>query len=126
MIRNASSIPLSANPGTLPDVSGALADWFQPLTFTQIVKTVVNYQAVETETSTTFMGVRQPFSAQQLLMRPEGQRKWKWETIHAYPDLTLDVDDIITFSGVKYRVMQKSNWAEYGYVEYAIVEDYTE
>lgn len=124
MIFSASSVPLNQNPGSLPNMQDALTDWFQPLYFTQIVKTVVNFQVVETPTITQFMGVRQPFSAQQLMMRPEGQREWRWEMIHCYPSLVLRPDDIITFNNVNYRVMHKWDYTEYGYIQYDIVQDY--
>lgn|SRR5574343_364486 len=124
-IHNASSVPLTSNPGTLPDVSAALLNWFQPITFTKIVKTVVNYKAVETKTNFSFQGVRQPFTPQDLMMKPEGQRSWKWEMIHCYPDLVLIPDEIIYFGLTKYRVMQKLDYKEYGYVQYHITEDYT-
>lgn len=125
MIHNAKDTLLTANPGTLPNVQDAMADWFQQLSFTTIVKTVVNFEVVETLTTVAFYGVRQPFTAQQLMMKPEGQREWKWETIHAYPDLILRPDDIITFESVSYRVMEKLDWKEYGYVQYNIVQNYT-
>lgn len=124
-IFNASSVLLNQNPGTLPNVSRALLNWFQPLNFVTIVKTVVNFAVVETLTTVNFLGVRQPFTPQMLLMKPEGERQWKWETIHALPGLILSPDDIITFLGVNYRVMQKLDWKEYGYVQYDIVQDYT-
>lgn len=122
--QNAKNVPLSANPGTLPNVAEALFSWFQPLFFTYMDKKTVNFQLVETPTIFNFQGVRQPFSPQQLKMKPEGQRQWKWETVHAYPTLVLAPDDIITFANVNYRVMEKLDWKEYGYVEYHIVQDF--
>lgn len=124
-ILNARDVLLSANPGTLPNVQDAMTSWFQVLTFTKIKKEIVNFQLVETSESTTFCGVRQPFTAQQLSMKPDGQRNWKWETIHAFPNLILKPDDVIVFSGCVYRVMQKTDYKEYGYIEYQIVQDYT-
>jgi hypothetical protein len=123
-IKNASSVLLTQNPGTLPSVQDAMLDWFQNLTFTRIVKTTINFNVVETPTSYSFQGVRQPFTAQQLVMKPEGQRQWKWETIHAFPNLVLNPDEIIGFAGQNYRVMRKSDFSEYGYVLYEIVQDY--
>ncbi len=125
MIQNASDTPLDENPGTLPNMQSALLSYFQPLTFTQIVKTVENFNLVETLTDFSFLGVRQPFTAQQLVQKPEGQRAWKWETVHSLPNLSLLPDDIIIFKSVSYRVMQKFDWTEYGYIEYHIVENYT-
>lgn len=124
-IQNAADQLLDSNTGTLPNVQGAMANWFQPLSFKQITKSVVNFQNVETTATTRFQGVRQPLSAQKLMMKPEGQRSWRWETIHAYPDLILQPDDIIIFSDRPYRVMEKYDWQEYGYLEYHITQDYT-
>ena len=122
MIKNAASRSLKDSFNTLPDVSDVLPDWFQHLTFQLVTKTQQDYETVEVLTTIHTEGVRQPMSAQQLDLKPEGQRAWKWETIHCLPDVKLKVDDIIIFDGVKYRVMQKWNWAEYGYLEYEICQ----
>lgn len=124
MIKNASSIPLSANSGTLPNMQGAMLNWFQPMVATTIVKTVVAYKVVETLTNTNFQGVIQPFTPQMLEMKPEGQRSWIWKTLHCFPDLTLVPDEKATIQGVEYRIMQRLNYTEYGYLEYHLVEDY--
>lgn len=123
-IHDAKDVPLRAGPGTVPNVVESMYDYFQQNTFVRIVKTIVNFQVVETETEESFFGVRQPFTPQMLQMKPEGERDWKWETIHAFPTLQLSPDDRIVFSGTKYRVMQKSDFKEYGYVLYQICEDY--
>lgn len=126
MIKNASDIPLKDSFNTLPDVSDVLPDWFQTLTFQLVTKSQVEYETIETLTTVTTQGVRQPMSAQRLEMKPEGQRAWRWETIHCLPDLQLKVDDIIVFNGIRYRVMHRWNWAEYGYLEYEICQAYQE
>lgn len=125
IIQNAADVLLSQNPGTLPDPSGALLDWFQYMAFTLIRKRVVDYSVVEDKTEISTMGVRQPMKPQQLMMKPEGQRKWRWETIHCLPDLVLNVDDRIRYMDVPYRVMERLDWREYGFIEYHVVEDYT-
>lgn len=124
MISNAKDRPLASNPGTLPDVSGGLLNWFQTLTFTKIVKTVVDFEVSEARTTFSAQGVRQPMSAQKLSMKPEGQRAWKWETIHATPDLVLAVDEVISFGTTDYRIMERLDYSPYGYVEYHVVEDF--
>lgn len=58
------------------------------------------------------------------MIKPIGERDWQWESIHAFPTLQLQPDDIITFDDVDYRVMNKSDYKEYGYVVYEIVQDY--
>ena len=122
MIINANEKGL--NYSGLPQVGEVLPSWFQTLTFDIITKTLVNYEVQETKTTITTQGVRQPMTAQQLAIKPEGQRGWKWETLHCLPSTILKLDDIVVFNGVKYRVMQKWDWKEYGYCEYHICQAY--
>lgn len=125
MIQNAKDTPLFSNPGTLPNMQDALADWFQMMTFTIITKETVDHELVETATVVAAKAVRQPLSAQKLMMKPEGQRAWRWEQLHAFPDLILKPDDVVVFNGIRYRVMDKLDYKEYGYLEYHITQDYT-
>lgn len=124
MIVNGKDIPFASSFNTLPDVSDVLPDWFQDMTFQVVTKDLEDYEVVENLTTITTQGVRQPMSAQRIAIKPEGQRAWKWETIHCLPDVKLNIDDIIIFDGVKYRVMNRWNWAEYGYLEYEICQAY--
>lgn len=125
-IFNAGSVPLSKNPGTLPNMADTIMNWFQLLTFEQVTKTVdATFQVQETTTPLQFQGVVQPFTAQQLRMKPEGQRLWKWYGIHALPVLQLSPDDVlIDQSGTHFRVMGKTDFTQYGYVYYETVQDY--
>lgn len=109
----------------LPNVFNTLLGYFQNMVFTTVVKTVVNFQEVETPTDTGFLGVWQPFSIEELRMKPEGQRSWKWFMLHADVTLVLKVDDIVTYEGTQYRVMQKNDYLHYGYFEYHLIEDWT-
>lgn len=123
-IFNAGDQPLNFNSGTVPDVSGAMLNWFQPLTFTTIVKTVINFQVVETPTDVTYLGVWQPFTEKQIMYKPEGQRAWSWYWLHAEPGLILKPDDVVTYLGVQFRVRSQKDYRLYGYVEYQLTEDY--
>ena len=40
------------------------------------------------------------------------------------PNIILDNNDLITLFGVQYKVMKKENWAQYGYVDYYVVEGF--
>jgi hypothetical protein len=127
IINNAANYPLGTaqNVGTLPDMSTTLLDYFQQMTFTVIVKTVVNYVLVETPTSTSFQGVWQPLSPQKIAMKDIGQREWQWNMLHADPSLSLSVDDEIVYNGTQFRVDSKTDYTSYGYIEYHLVNDYT-
>ena len=124
-IGNGSNIPLNKSTGTLPDVSAAMLNWFLPMTFITLVKTIVDFNVVETGVEILFRGVWQPLSAQDLKMKPEGQRDWKWFRVHAEPTLILVPDQVIVYFGTQYRVKAKFDYKEYKYVEYHLVEDYT-
>jgi len=108
----------------LPQMGGALSNWQQLMTFTTVAKTIVNSKVVETKTDINFRGVWQPMSPQDLMMKPSGQRSWKWYTCHALPEVQLNPDEIITYNSESYRIMKKSDYKEYGYIEYHLVQDY--
>ncbi len=122
MISNGKDRLLTANPGTLPDMTDALMDWFQNLVFTTVTKTVVNFKLVETVVANSYQGVVQPFTPEQLQMKPMAQQQWKWSTVHATPDLIMKNDDEFIYLGLEYRVVSKTDYKEYGYVLYEIVE----
>lgn len=124
MIHNACDQSLDQNRSALPNVATALDGWMQQIQFIKLSKNIVNHEVVEYEDKICLMAVRQPMNAQTLELKPEGQRQWKWETIHALPDVELMPDDRIKFDNSKYRVMEKLDFTEYGYIEYHIVQDY--
>lgn len=124
-IANGANTPLNVRTGSIPNVGGAMRDWFQPLVFTPITKTVSAFQVVEIGTPVNFMGVIQPLTERQLMQKPEGQRAWTWFLVHADPVLTLQVDDVGVFLGKQTRVMSRKDYALYGFVEYHWVQDWT-
>jgi hypothetical protein len=124
-IANAASQPLNFKTGTVPDVSGGMTDWFQPMVFTQVQKETDAFQVVETPTNVSFRGVIQPLTGRKLELKPEGQRAWTWLLLHSDPSLTLNVDEVVTYNGVQTRVMARKDFSLYGYVEYELVQDWT-
>lgn len=124
-IANGSNRPINVQTGTVPDVSGALKDWFQPMVFERVIKNVVGFQVVETGTLINFQGIVQPFTPRQLMLRPEGERAWTWLMLHADPVLTLNVDEVVNWLSKQTRVMGRKDYALYGYVEYSLVQDWT-
>lgn len=125
IISNGANKPLNAQTGSVPDVSGAMLDWFQPMVFGVVSKVVEGFQAVETMVNVNFQGTWQPFTERQLLLKPEGQRAWSWFWLHAEPGLVLDTDQVVTYLGKQFRVMAHKDFRLYGYIEYHLVEDFT-
>ncbi len=123
-IVNGSSRTLSQTSSSVPNVSEALDGWFKLTSVSTIVKTVVDYQTVETVTTKNIIAVLQPFTSRQLVIKPEGQRAWAWYTLHVKDSDDFALDDIITISSVKYRIMQKFEWKDYGYFEYQVIQGF--
>lgn len=124
-IANAASKPLFFKSGTVPDVSGALQDYFQNMTFSKVTKTITGFQVSETDDPINFRGVIQPFTDRALSLRPEGQRAWSWFLVYADPSLSLNVDDVVMWREKQTRVMSRKDFELYGYVEYHLVQDWT-
>lgn len=125
-IQSMGNIPLNKQPqGDLPDVSGALLGYLQPLVYTPVTKNNIGFQAVEVGAPVNFQGVVQPFTPKQLLMRPEGERGWTWQTLTAQNWLELQVDDVVIFQGRQTRVMSRKNCKIYGYIEFSLLQDWS-
>lgn len=124
-IQNGNAIPLNFQQGTVPNMSETITDWFQVMTFTKIVKTVVGFEVLEVPTSTTFMGVIMPYTGRQLSLLPEGQRAWNWQTLFSQPVLTLFPDDVVTWLGKQVRVMSRKDYSLYSFQEYSLVLDWS-
>lgn len=125
MILNASSKTLDQDAGTLPNMESTLLNYFRPMTFEKLTKTVSGFQARETAEVITGLGVIQPLTGKQLLLKPEGQRAWSWFQLHIDTSLLVDVDEIIIHLGTQYRVMAQKDYSLYGYMEYELVTDWT-
>lgn len=125
MISNAKDKLLTSNPGTLPNMSETIMGWFQQLSAVTIVKTIVNFEVVETKTTISFLGVIEPMPAQNLMIKPEGQRQWIWNNLWCSTDLNLNPDDIFTINSIEYRVMIKHDWSAYGYRQYEVIQNYS-
>lgn len=124
MILNGKNTPLNQSGSNLPQVTAAITGWFKPMTFGVTVKTNVDFLTVDEITDVSCQGVWQPFTDQQLAIKPEGERSWKWFMIHSDPSLVLTTDDQIQYQGVNYDVMGKKDYKEYGYVQYEVVNKY--
>lgn len=124
-IQNGRDVALNVQTGTIPNMSGAMLDWFQPMIFELVTKSVTAFQALEVGEEISFMGVWQPLSGRRLEIKPEGERKWSWYLVHSQICLPLNVDEVIKYRGTQYRIMSQKNYDIYGYYEYELVEDYT-
>lgn len=123
-INNARDVPLNANTGTVPEMSETLAEWYQPMTFGLITKTIIAGQNVESVVNISFRGVWQPLHGRKLDMRPQGQRQWDSYMLHSDLALSLKIDDVVNYLGKQYRVMTKIDYSLYKYQYYELLENW--
>ena len=118
--------PLNEINPRLPNVNAAVLKWAQPLSFRVVEKKTVDRELVETLSEpVTGSGTLQPMREEQIAMKMEGQRSWKWWKLHADPMLTLELDTVVERNGVRFRVLGKKDFSEYGYIKYELAEDFT-
>lgn len=123
IINRASKRPISES-NDLPDMSAGIQMFFQKIVIEIVFKRNVDgYLKEETNTIKT-QGVRVTQTSQQLAIKPEGERHWKWSNLFLVPGSKLEVDYIVKIQDVKYRVMQKKDNKEYSVTEYELLQDY--
>lgn len=109
---------------SMPNLLRTIQHFGETLRFTIVKKTVQDGDLIETskvKVPLYFDGTLQPVPPQKLLVKPEGERKWKWWVM--YSDLKLDVDWIIEDSSqISYRVMSITDWHRAGYYQYELTE----
>jgi len=106
----------------LPDMSDALSGFGKRIQLAVISKAKVDYDVTETKILTEwFTAIAQPITPQQLRIKPEGQRTWKWWTVWTTKALKLD-DEVKDNSDRQYRVMDVTDWSEAGYRKYELTE----
>lgn len=122
MISNAGNKKISASQ--LPNMSATIVGWFQPITFVKLSRAIVDFEQVVTETKIDTQGVVQVYKPEPLEIQQYGTQSWVWQDMHCLPNVSLKTDDLIIYKNVKYKVLFKKDYTEYGYVEYMLCETF--
>lgn len=126
MLINAKDKKLSQTISGQPDVSGAVDHFLQSMIFEKMQRSMVDGRMQEIPIQFSALACKQPLSPQLLKVKPTGDRAWSWYMIHSLTDLELKPNDRIKIQGQPFKVMNKSNFKEYGYFYYEIIEDVTD
>jgi hypothetical protein len=107
---------------SFPDVSDAFWGLTEPTRFQVATRVPVDYEASETlAPPVTFDGILQPETTQKLLVKPEGERRWKWFRLYTTQELALG-DAVTAYDGKTYQVMSKDDWSQGGHFAYELTE----
>lgn len=111
---------------SFPNMAEAFFDWDMGVQFKVVNPVVADFEVTDTPIAdVVFRGVVQPIPATKLMVKPEGQRQWKWFTLWTVQRLALD-SNLKDDCGNEYRVMRDNNWQAAGYQEYEVTQGPTE
>lgn len=118
-------IKLNMINGMLPDVSDTLTGWEVSIFAIVVKQEMIDGEIIENKIKKVFKGVIQPLKAEEVALKPDGQREWKWYQVHVkkhYP--ILRAEQKIEIMGKTYKIMAVKDYNLYGYIEYHVVKDY--
>ena len=106
---------------SFPKFDNEFNDWMQNGEFTMLDKEIVDHELSETGDTDKFSGIFQPMQAAKVALKPEGQRIWQWYSLISKQQLQLD--DVVVFEKVKYRVFGQSPYINItGFNSYDLAE----
>jgi len=106
----------------IPKMGNILAGFAQTGKYFRASREMVGFKSVETLAAPVlFRGVFQPMKVQSLLIKPEGERRWKWFTLHTTKEMFLG-DAVEGPEGTLFKVMQKSDWSGSRFFVYELTE----
>ena len=108
-----------------PDLSWAVDGWFESIFFVHVQTQLIDGFAQDILVPIKTRGTIQPMAQTLVNMRPEGERKWRWLTIHCVPDVKLSISDKIIVDEVAYRVQGLWYYRRNGFIIYDCGEDFT-
>lgn len=122
MINCAKDKSLDQSAG-LPDVSEVVASLLQKAKVGVVQSEQIDGMTQDIPIWKDAMVSIQPMP-ESLVVSKEGDRSWRWFTVHSLPDLILETKDIFVLFGTSYQVKDKKDWSQYGYVVYHVIEHY--
>lgn len=122
-LQNASVFRLCDLP-SMPDNSHSVMRFLSPLVFEKIQTTNINGLAQKVPIFIKTLGSIQPLSGRALVVKPEGERSWKWYQIHTLTNVDLKNNDRIKIQKVLYKVMSKFDYSRSGYLEFHCITDF--
>ena len=124
-IVNARDKKLNSQVSGQPDLSWAVDGWFEFIFFVHVQTQLIDGFSQDILVPIKTKGQIVPMSQEQVNMKPEGARAWRWLTIHTSPDVILNPNDRIMVDDVNYRVKGIWDYRRNGFFIYECGEDFT-
>lgn len=109
----------------VPQMDGAMQNYYQPMTFVTIGKIISGGFVVEEGDPVNFRGVMVPHKPTELQIKAQGQRKWVWWKLFCTPELKLLPDDVAVYLSDQYRCISVEPYDLYNFRVYVIIQDYS-
>lgn len=107
---------------TFPNVAEAFSGWTDAIQFSVIKKNIADFEVIESSLDViTFEGQLEPLKPREVMIKPEGQRAWKWWTLWTTSELALD-NVVQDDGGKQYRVMSIQDWRNAEYFQYELAQ----
>ena len=123
MIQNAKDIKLCSSTLGLPDVGIALLALLQTVKILLITQQLIGGYNKEIIETIYAKAVIIP-NDQPLKMAKEGDREWDSSTVYCTPEFSPSNNDVFILLKKRYRVVNKSDFSQYGYMKLSVTEDY--
>jgi hypothetical protein len=107
---------------SFPNVADGLAGLTQTLRMVRETQVVTDYEVVEpVQQDFYFEGVLEPLKPQRLLLKPEGERNWRYWDMWSEMDMPINTI-VLDPEGVRFRVTARVPWFEAGYFQYELTQ----
>ena len=108
-----------------PDLRQAVVGWCRPMTL-EITRLVAGAggdaeKIVRQVPADAFL---RPGKPQELKIKLEGTRQWKFWTMYTLQDTGIQVGDVARISGRPFKAMGSWDYSQFGYFKLAMVEDF--
>ena len=109
---------------TMPNMRGAVINWFRPFRGILVTTTIVDGLSKEVRREFDTAGFFKPMRPREVLIKPEGDRAFRWFVLYTGREIDFKPNDVVIRKGVPYRVMGPWQLEDYGVKRYELVEDY--
>lgn len=110
---------------SFPIMAEAFSGLTQQIQFAVLDSTQENFDTVESAKAISyFQASLQPLHPRKLLVKPEGERRWKWFSVWTSTDLETGTY-VKDAQGLIYKVMAKSDWSQAAFHEYEVIQSAT-